>query len=135
LSTPPVRPVRLPDRFYLPRRSYSGQEVFDALPWEDATEYVTDGERYGFRLQDGAIRWFEESRLESFAADFSGVDLESVVEGLREYCRRYRILQGIWRDDIETLDRLRSDRAEEDPSDPVPPASTTNRSRHNRASS
>ena len=102
-----IRPVRLPDRFYLPRQTYSGQEIFDVVPWEGATDYVTDGERYGVRMQDGSVRWFEESRVEQFAQDFAGVDLEALVEGLQEYCRRYRVLQHLWKEDIDALERLR----------------------------
>jgi hypothetical protein len=102
-----VRPVRLPDRFYLPRRSYSGQEIFDVIPWDGATDYVTDGQRYGVLMADGAVRWFEESRSEQFAADFAGIDLEALIEGLQEYCRRYRILQTLWQEDLATLEQLR----------------------------
>ncbi len=105
---PQIRPVRLPDRFYLPRRSYSGQEIFDVVPWEGASEYVTDGHRYGVRLTSGDIRWFEESRLERFKEDFAGVDLEALVDGLYEYCRRYQILQEIWQEDLDALQQLRA---------------------------
>jgi hypothetical protein len=108
-----IRPVRLPDRFYLPRRTYSGQEILDVVPWEGATDYVTDGERYGVQMENGSVRWFEESRLTQFAEDFGGVDLEALVEGLQEYCRRYRVLQTIWKEDLEVLQQLRS----RDPSD------------------
>ena len=105
---PHIRPVRLPDRFYLPRRSYSGQEIFDVLPWEGASEYVTDGERYGVLMNNGAVRWFEESRAEQFAEDFAGVDLVALIDGLQEYCRRYRVLQTVWKDDLNALEQLRS---------------------------
>lgn len=106
---PHVRRIRLPDRFYLPRRTYSGQEIFDALPWDGATDYVTDGQRYGVLMADGEVRWLEESRLEQFAVDFAGVDLEALVNGLQEYCRRYRVLQNVWKEDLDTLEQLRSD--------------------------
>jgi hypothetical protein len=102
-----VRKVRLPDRFYLPRRSYSGQEIFDVIPWDGASDYVTDGYRYGVLMADGSVRWFEESRAEKFAEDFAGVDLEALVEGLQEYCRRYRVLQSVWKEDLEALQQLR----------------------------
>jgi hypothetical protein len=105
-----VRPVRLPDRFYLPRRSYSGQEIFDVVPWEGASEYVTDGERYGLMMTDGTVRWLEESRSEQFADDFAGVDLEALVDGLQEYCRRYRVLQTLWKEDLDLLEQLKSAR-------------------------
>jgi hypothetical protein len=103
-----IRSVRLPDSFYLSRRSYSGQEIFDVVPWDGATEYVTDGERYGVQMGDGSVRWFEESRLARFAEDFAGVDLEALVNGLQQYCERYRVLQTLWRDDLDTLRRLQS---------------------------
>lgn len=103
-----IRPVRLPDRFYLPRRTYSGQELFDVVPWEGATGYVTDGERYGIAMTDGSIRWLEESRTQQFADDFAGVDLHALTEGLREYCRRYRVLQSLWSEDLELLEKLRT---------------------------
>jgi hypothetical protein len=105
-----IRNVRLPDRFYLPRRTYSGQEIFDVLPWEGATDYVTDGDRYGVQMSDGSIRWLEESRAEQFADDFAGVDLESLIDGLNEYCRRYRVLQTLWKEDIDLLEQLRTGR-------------------------
>ena len=105
---PQIRPVRLPDRFYLPRRSYSGYEIFDVVPWEGAIEYVTDGQRYGVRMGNGDIRWLEESRAEQFAQDFAGVDLEALVDGLQEYCRRYQILRNIWKEDIDALEELRT---------------------------
>ena len=103
-----IRNVRLPDRFYLPRRTYSGQEIFDIVPWEGATDYVTDGRRYGVQLTNGAIRWFEESAAERFADDFAGVDLESLIDGLHEYCRRYQVLQSVWKEDIDLLEQLRT---------------------------
>jgi hypothetical protein len=110
---PQIRPVRLPDRFYLPRRSYSGQEILDVVPWEGAIDYVTDGQRYGVRMRDGAIRWLEESRAEQFAQDFAGIDLDTLVDGLQEYCRRYRVLQNIWKEDLDALQELRTTKAGE----------------------
>lgn len=104
-----IRPVRLPDRFYLPRRSYSGQEIFDVVPWDGAVEYVTDGARYGILMADGTVRWLEESRSEQFADDFAGVDLHALVDGLHEYCRRYRVLQTVWKEDLAALEQLRSE--------------------------
>lgn len=111
------RRVRLPDRFYLPRRSYSGQEIFDVLPWESATDYVTDGERYGVLFTDGSVRWLEDSRREQFAEDFAGVDMEALVDGLQEYCRRYRVLQSIWKEDLEALEKLRPEAEPNAPAD------------------
>ncbi len=103
-----IRPVRLPDRFYLSRRSYSGQEILDVLPWDGAREYVTDGQRYGIQMNDGSIRWFEESRIERFEADFAGVDLQALIDGLNEYCSRYRVLKDVWKEDLDALEQLRA---------------------------
>ena len=107
MTTPHIRVVRLPDRFYLSRRSYSGQEIFDVVPWEDASDYVTDGTRYGVLMGNGTVRWLEESRTEQFAEDFAGVDLKVLVEGLQEYVQRYQILRSIWQEDLEALEQLR----------------------------
>lgn len=105
---PQIRPVRLPDRFYLSRRSYSGQEIFDVLPWDGAKEYVSDGQRYGIRMNDGSVRWLEESRIERFEEDFAGVDLQALINGLNEYCSRYRVLRDVWKEDLDALEELRS---------------------------
>ena len=77
------------------------------VPWDGATDYVTDGSRYGVQLANGEVRWFEESRVEQFADDFAGVNLEALVEGLQEYCQRYQILKSVWREDLEALEQLR----------------------------
>lgn len=76
------------------------------VPWDGATDYVTDGTRYGVLMQGGTIRWLEESRTEQFAEDFAGVDLNDLIEGLQEYVRRYRILRGVWQEDLEALEQL-----------------------------
>lgn len=86
-----IRPVRLPDAFYLPRWHPSGHEVRDTLPWSDAVEYVSDGLRYGMRLHDGDIRWFEEQPrqlMDLLGEDFQDVDLAGIVAGLKEYIAR-----------------------------------------------
>lgn len=86
-----VRPVRLPDAFYLPRLDESGREVRDKLPWSDAEDYVSDGIRYGLRLRNGSIRWFEEAPrqlMDRLREDFEDVDLQGIVAGLKEYIAR-----------------------------------------------
>lgn len=103
-----IREIRLPDSFYLPRTTWSGTEVRDVVPWDGATDYVTDGDRYGVRFQDSRIVWFEESREDRFREDFEGIDLDQLVAGLRKYVRQNHMLKSIWREDIETLERLRS---------------------------
>ena len=109
-DAPPVRRIRLPDRFYLPRQLRSGTEVYDVLPWEQALDYVTDGSRFGILLRSGEVQWFRDDRVERFAEDFIGVDLDALVNGLAEYVRHNQILRAIWRDDLEALQQLRAQR-------------------------
>lgn len=99
--------VRLPERFYLPRPTREGGEVRDAVPWEAAADYVTDGERYGVLFHDGRVWWFETGREERFRRDFEGVDLDALVEGLHEYARQRRGLESAWSEDMEALERVR----------------------------
>jgi hypothetical protein len=108
-----VRPVRLPDAFYLPRTTWDGLEIRDVMPWQGATAYVTDGERYGIRFEDGRIRWLGDawkSQVELFREDFAGVDLEALVEGLRGYVRQHQELRALWREDMEALEILLNER-------------------------
>lgn len=87
-ETGQIRPVRLPDAFYLPRWHPAGHEVRDTLPWADAVEYVSDGIRYGMRLREGDIRWFEEQPrqlMDLLGEDFRDVDLDGIISGLKEY--------------------------------------------------
>src|SRR5690606_12116750 len=72
-----VRRLRLPDRFYLPRRLANGLKVRDVMPWRGAVEYVSDG-RIGMRMQDGEVLWIterQESLLSAFREEFDGVDV------------------------------------------------------------
>lgn len=103
------RRIRLPDRFYLPRQLRSGVELYDVLPWENAVDYVTDGQRYGILLEDGAVRWFRDDRLDRFAEEFRGVDLDALVQGLEEYVRQNRVLKSLWEEDIAALKRVKSE--------------------------
>ncbi|MBA2668752.1 MAG: hypothetical protein H0U67_00090 [Gemmatimonadetes bacterium] len=106
-SSGSVRSIRLADRFYLPRRAWSGEEIHDVMPWDGATEYVTDGSRYGVRFTD-RIWWFADWRVEQFADDFQGVDLNSLVEGLRAYTSEHGVLKKLWKEDLNALEQLRS---------------------------
>jgi hypothetical protein len=108
-----VRTIRLADRFYLPRRTWSGAEIHDVMPWEGATEYVTDGSRYGVRFTD-RIWWFADWRVEQFADDFQGVDLTSLVDGLRAYASEHEVLQRLWNEDLRALEALRAKEAEKE---------------------
>jgi hypothetical protein len=109
-SSGSVRSIRLADRFYLPRRTWSGAEIHDVMPWEGATEYVTDGSRYGVRFAD-RIWWFADWRVEQFADDFQGVNLNSLVDGLRAYTSEHGVLQKLWKEDLKALEELRARKA------------------------
>lgn len=115
-----VRAIRLPDRFYLPRTDTLGREVRDVMPWEGAVSYATDGERLGIQFQDGRVMWLgngpvaesdgdqPEPRMEAFATDFEGVNLDALVEGIRSYIDLHPVLRTVWADDLQTLDALRA---------------------------
>ena len=115
-----VRAIRLPDRFYLPRTDTLGREVRDVMPWEGAVSYATDGDRLGIQFEDGRVMWLgsgpvtepdgerAEPRMEAFATDFEGVNLDALVEGIRSYIDLHPILRTVWADDLQTLDALRA---------------------------
>ena len=123
------RPIRLPDRFYLPRLGGDGVEVRDVMPWEGAVSYATDGERLGVQYGDGSVVWLgkapppdepapdggAEPLPASLAEDFAGVDIEALVSGIRSYIDLHPVLKTVWRDDLQTLDQLRSRAAEPGP--------------------
>ena len=107
------RPIRLPDRFYLPRGDGAGRELHDVMPWEGAVAYATDGRRIGVQYADGTVVWIGEgpvladSERVSFADDFAGVNLDALLQGLREYVGRHPILEPLWREDLQELESLR----------------------------
>lgn len=117
-----AHPIRLPDRFYLPRTDNYGREVRDVMPWEGAVSYATDGERLGVQYGDGRVEWLgrattlaedgpaHESPVDSLsnlAADFEGVNLDALVEGIRSYMDLHPVLKTVWRDDVQRLETLR----------------------------
>jgi hypothetical protein len=110
----PPRPVRLPERFYLPRQDADGREVRDVMPWEGAVCYASDGARIGVQYTDGSVTWLGDApplaEDASFADDFAGVDLNRLVEGLRAYVERHPVLQNVWADDLAQLEALRPPR-------------------------
>ena len=111
-----VRRIRLPDRFYLPRRLANGLKVRDVMPWRDAIEYVSDGETVGMRMYDGDILWItgrQETLLPAFREEFDGVDLDDVVTGLEQYIKRRPRLKFLWQQDLAALEDLRAEREEE----------------------
>lgn len=61
-----IRRIRLPDSFYLPRRSTGGGEVRDVLPYVGAVAYVSDGFRYGLCYEDGTIDWLGDDPVSAF---------------------------------------------------------------------
>lgn len=84
-----LRTAELPEAFY--QAVVQGSEILRRPPWEGASDYVSDGRRYGVRFQSGAVRWFEapEDRLlEELRDDFRGIDVFDVVEGLKDYLTR-----------------------------------------------
>ena len=56
-----IRTIKLSPNAYEPRRTLGGGEVRDGMPYEGATDYVTDGERYGVRYDDGHVDWLGSS--------------------------------------------------------------------------
>ena len=110
-----VRRIRLPDRFYLPRRLANGLKVRDVMPWRDAIEYVSDGETVGMRMYDGDVLWItgrQETLLPAFREEFDGVDLDDVVTGLEQYIKRRPRLKFLWQQDLAALEDLRAERDE-----------------------
>lgn len=113
-----VRAIRLPDRFYLPRTGADGREVRDLMPWDGAASYVSDGEQLGVQYGDGRVEWLgaaASSRVSdgdtvaptAFAADFAGVNIDALVEGIRSYMDLHPVLKTVWREDFQALDALR----------------------------
>ena len=112
-----VRRIRLPDRFYLPRRLANGLKVRDVMPWRDAIEYVSDGETVGMRMYDGDVLWItgrQETLLPAFREEFDGVYLDEVVAGLEQYIKRRPRLKFLWQQDLAALEDLRAEREEEE---------------------
>ncbi|HYW10179.1 MAG TPA: hypothetical protein VE913_24655 [Longimicrobium sp.] len=108
-----IRPVRLPDEFYLPRSTWSGLTIHDVVPWEDATDYVTDGRRYGVRFENGRVDWMEGSEWrwrDELRDDFGDADLDALVDGLQRYLQGRRHLAALWSEDVKTLEQLRDER-------------------------
>lgn len=116
-----ARSIRLPDRFYLPRTDDYGREVRDVMPWEGAVSYATDGERLGVQYGDGRVEWLGRATtlsedgdgqppadpLATFAADFEGVNLDALVDGIRSYMDLHPVLKTVWQSDVQTLETLR----------------------------
>lgn len=113
-----VRPVRLHDWFYMARLDVRGQEVRDVMPWEGAVCYATDGKRIGVQYRDGRVEWLGDAADRHLVAhpdgadelrdDFSGIDLDALVTGIRAYMGRHPILETVWKEDLAALERLRS---------------------------
>lgn len=111
-----LRRIRLPDRFYLPRRLANGLKVRDVMPWRDAVEYVTDGATIGMRMYDGKVLRItgrQESLLPAFREEFEGVDIDEVLRGLQGYARLRPRLKYLWQEDIAALEDLLAEREEQ----------------------
>lgn len=109
-----VRAIRLPDRFYLadPRNPGAARQT---MPWPDALEYVTDGSAIGMRMIDGQVLWLTTSQdelLPEFREEFDGVNVASVLEGLRRYARLHPRLKYLWQEDLAALEDLAAEREE-----------------------
>lgn len=117
-----IRRLRMPDRFYLPRRLANGLKVRDVMPWRDAVEYVTDGEKIGMRMFDGEVLWVtgrQEALLPAFREEFEGVDVDEVLRGLQGYARLRPRLKYLWQEDIAALEDLLAEREESNPFEPA----------------
>lgn len=105
-----IRAVHLPSNLYVSLPTRPGGPLRDVPPWEGATDYVTDGARYGVRFHNGTVFWLEGSeavRADELREDFAGVDLEAVIEGLHRYIAQDERLRSIWAGDLEALERAR----------------------------
>jgi hypothetical protein len=52
-----IRTIHLADEFYTPRSTVDGDDTYCAMPFDDAVDYVTDGQRWGIRRTSGRVRW------------------------------------------------------------------------------
>ena len=69
-----IRTLRLPDACYETRTTAGGGQVADVMPYDRATDYVTDGVRYGVRYDDGAIDWLGTDPVRAFGDDAAGIE-------------------------------------------------------------
>lgn len=105
-----IRTVHLPSNLYVSLPIRPGGPLRDVPPWDDATDYVTDGARYGVRFKNGTVLWLEGSeavRADELREDFAGADLDAVVEGLHRYIAQDERLRAIWAGDLKALERAR----------------------------
>ncbi len=87
------------------------------MPWRDAVEYVSDGERVGIRMYDGEVLWItsrQESLLPAFREEFEGIDVDELLRGLQLYARLRPRLKYLWQQDIAALEDLIAEREEEE---------------------
>lgn len=61
-----IRSIQLPPAFYEARQTIGGGEVRDVMPYEGATAYVTDGDRYGIQYEDGHVDWLGSDPVRAF---------------------------------------------------------------------
>lgn len=102
-----LRTAELPEAFY--QAAVQGGEIVRRPPWEEAVDYVSDGDRYGVRFVSGRVRWFdrpEDRLLEELREDFRGVDVFDIVEGLKDYVTRQERLSLPLAVDIACLEAI-----------------------------
>jgi hypothetical protein len=69
-----IRTIRLSPAAYEPRETIGGGTVRDAMPFEGATDYVTDGDRYGVRFDDGHVDWLGTDLSRAFGDGIEIID-------------------------------------------------------------
>lgn len=101
----PLRVVRLPATFYMPRTAPGG-EVKDVIPWQGATDYVTDGARFGIMFADESVEWIADipPREGREREAFRGVGLRVLARGVLEYADRRGIPESGWHERLTDLE-------------------------------
>jgi hypothetical protein len=56
-----IKTLALGPMAYEVRTTLGGGQVRDVIPYDGAVDYVTDGERYGIRYDDGSVDWLGTS--------------------------------------------------------------------------
>ena len=61
-----IQTITLTPENYGPRTTLGGGTVRDLMPWSGALDYVTDGQRFGVRYNDGFVDWLGGSLSGAF---------------------------------------------------------------------
>ena len=70
-----IQTITLTPENYGPRTTLGGGTVRDLMPWSGALDYVTDGQRFGVRYNDGFVDWLGGSLSGAFG-DGAALDQE-----------------------------------------------------------